>query len=138
MSTFTITMPLPPPELSPNTRVFWRKKMAAVAHYRALAAMHTRQLKPKDWKQAKAATVKVRFFFSDRRRRDKDNLQASLKAAIDGIVGTRLWNPFTRKYDIENNGVLVDDDQLTWLPIEIDIDPFDQYVSIEIITQENA
>jgi Holliday junction resolvase RusA-like endonuclease len=52
----------------------------------------------------KAAIVEATFFVKVRRRRDPDNLIASLKPLLDGLVDA---------------GVLVDDDRLTIAPPEV-------------------
>ena len=52
----------------------------------------------------KAANVQIEVTPPDRRRRDKDNLLASLKAAFDGA---------------QDAGLIADDSGLTYLPITI-------------------
>lgn len=110
MNTYTLILPLPDPCLSPNARVHWAKKGRAVKELRrcaslvALAEMTAARVKPPRWK---TATVQVTAYYPVKRRRDKDNLVASLKAAFDGLVDA---------------GMLEDDDGLTHLPTVIDID----------------
>lgn len=97
----TITLPLPDPKLSPNARVHWRvladakkayKWTADAASFAAWVCNREGPL-PK-WEKADYI---LRFYFSCKRRRDDDNLIASMKSAIDGIV---------------KSGILADDDQL--------------------------
>jgi crossover junction endodeoxyribonuclease RusA len=83
---YEITLPLPPKELSPNARVHWAVKATAVKGYRALAWAEAkriigREAAPK-WKNA---TAQATFYFTKVARRDKDNFQAMLKPAFDGI-----------------------------------------------------
>ena len=49
------------------------------------------------------ASVQIIFYHKIHRRRDPDNALASMKAAIDGLV---------------ESGLLGDDSQLTYLPVE--------------------
>lgn len=75
-------LPLPPKEASPNWRGHWAPKAKATNRYRwnckivALA---------KGMKHRGPTTVRYSFHFKDWRRRDPDNLVASMKAALDGI-----------------------------------------------------
>lgn len=110
-----LTLRLPPPELSPNVRCHWAKKAKAVHLYRELAKIHAMAHRPRlPWK---AATVRCRFYVKDKRRRDKDNFLASLKAAFDGIADA---------------GIVADDSALTYLPIEIFVDKGNPRVEIEL------
>ena len=65
----------------------------------------------------KAAEAEATFFFRDKRRRDRDNLLASLKAAFDGIAAA---------------GVVEDDADLTHLPVRVEVDKADPRVEIKI------
>ena len=91
----TVSLPLPDRCLSPNARTHWavRSKAAkrwhevAVARtaealrYRSQSARPETSLRPND-----PIGVRCRWFFRDRRRRDADNLLASMKHAFDGIA----------------------------------------------------
>lgn len=83
---YTITLPLPPKELSPNARVHWAAKARAVKGYREYAWAEAKRLIGRDaapkWKNA---TAQATFHFLTFARRDKDNFQAMLKPAFDGI-----------------------------------------------------
>lgn len=86
MKSLAITLPLPPPALSPNARVHWAAKAKAARAYRAAAwitalAELGRRPAPR-WPRA---TARITFAHRARRRRDADNALASLKAAIDGL-----------------------------------------------------
>ena len=107
-----IVLPLPPKELNPNIarRTHWAVKGRKVGRYRAEADFLTqdaiREQGPRGipWK---AATVRVTFYFRDRRRRDRDNLLASLKAGFDGIADA---------------GVVVNDSEFTYRPVVVEVD----------------
>ena len=85
-----IVLGLPPRELSPNARVHWAKKARAAKAYRMVAFIAARNvpgwMRPR-WELAEAQAT---FYLPDARRRDGDNLSASLKAAWDGIVDAEI------------------------------------------------
>ncbi len=122
----TIILPLPPKELSPNARPHFRAKAKATKQYRDEAHAHalvasfklqsseTELYNTLPWR---AATVQCRFYFAQNRRRDADNLLASMKSAFDGL---------------RDSGVLVDDDRLTHMPVEWTKDKNDPRVELEI------
>lgn len=97
--TVTIYLPLPPAALKPNARVHWRTKAKATKAYRETARWAALVPHPSAWKSAE---IQAHFRFKQDRRRDRDNLLASLKAAFDGLVDARL---------------LADDSGLTHLPV---------------------
>ena len=104
----TITLPLPPKSLSPNWRGHWRVKAKAVKDYRFLSAYRTEvALYPARRPLWPAATLQATFYHAQKRRRDPDNLNASLKSAQDGLVDA---------------GLLVDDEHVTHLPTKKLID----------------
>ncbi len=86
---FSVSIPWPHRKLSPNARVHWadrakHKRVArAEAYYLTLAAL---QGKPPPHSFA-GANLCLRLFVypPDRRKRDEDNLLASLKGQLDGI-----------------------------------------------------
>ena len=88
-----VTLTLPPRDLSPNRRVHWGARSRAVKAHRGEAFLMTRQAmsgvdKGGHW-WAKAGSdilIMPTFFYRVKRRRDRDNAQASLKAALDGIA----------------------------------------------------
>lgn len=108
-----VTLRLPDRRLSPNARVCWQAKSRAVKAYRT-SAFFIGQCFPMRWKAAEAEAT---FFFRDKRRRDRDNLLASLKAAFDGIAAA---------------GVVEDDADLTHLPVRVEVDKADPRVEIKI------
>ena len=85
----TITLPLPSANLSPNARCHWRVKAKAAAEQRfsACARYWACYGGGERWK---TATGQATFYFKVKRRRDKDNLNASLKNAVDGLVDARV------------------------------------------------
>lgn len=91
MKTVVLSLPFPGRGLSPNSRLHWRVKAAAVAQYRETVGWIAKEaaqglqgpLQP-------PVRAEVVFTLPDQRRRDPDNLQASLKAAWDGMVDAGL------------------------------------------------
>jgi crossover junction endodeoxyribonuclease RusA len=101
----TIKLEMPHKHLSPNSRCHWAQKSKAKRSQRDSTDFKIRaelgsNLSPK-WK---TANVQITVTPPDRRRRDKDNLLASLKAAFDGA---------------QDAGLIADDSGLTYLPIAI-------------------
>jgi crossover junction endodeoxyribonuclease RusA len=95
-----IKLDWPPKELHPNARVYFRTKAAVTKIYRKAAYERA------DWGNFFHAdvesdiAVRIMFHPPDRRRRDLDNMLASIKAGIDGIadalcINDRLLNPIT-------------------------------------------
>lgn len=85
-----ITLPFPSADLSPNARLHWRKVATAKKAARADGHKATLEM-PLEARRAVAEgdgliPVQIRFYPPDKRRRDSDNMIASLKAAMDGIA----------------------------------------------------
>lgn len=81
-----ITLPWPDKRLNPNNaRGHWAKRSGPIKQARSDAAWLAKAaIGPKpDWPGAK---VSMTFCPPDKRRRDRDNLIASMKAATDGIA----------------------------------------------------
>ena len=118
-----ITLPLPPKQLSPNARCHWAVKAKKVKWYRQTAGYAALTDCPEVVTQdpMETATVQCRFFFKEDRRRDGDNLLASMKAAWDGLVDA---------------GLFVDDSGLTHLPVVQEKDPKNPRVEIHITEGE--
>lgn len=103
----TVVLRLPSPRLSPNSRGHWTIRAREVRKYRQLAAWTATAERPSGWVALREATILSRFWFRDRRRRDRDNLLASMKSAYDGLVDA---------------GILEDDSGVIHLPIEVGYD----------------
>lgn len=83
----TITLPWPPSALSPNTRhAHWSQLARAKARYRE--DCHLEALACGARKMASDARPHLHLTFvpPDKRRRDLDNLIASMKSGLDGIA----------------------------------------------------
>jgi Holliday junction resolvase RusA-like endonuclease len=110
-----ISLRLPPEELTPNARPCRAAKATATRRYRDVAYLYALAARP--GRPMERARVTARFFFRDRRQRDKDNLLASLKAAFDGIADAR---------------VITNDAGMVHQPIEIFVDCDRPRVEIEL------
>jgi len=92
--TLRIELPgLPPRECSPNWRGHWAAKADTVRLYRHEAGWRAVLAKNAYthanggwWTAPDHATMHVTFVVPDNRRRDKTNLAASFKPALDGLV----------------------------------------------------
>lgn len=120
-----IWLGLPPRELSPNARVHWAAKARAVKAYRsdarlcALAAMGGRK-KGFPWP---GAILVAEFHFLTKRKRDRDNLAASLKSAIDGFADA---------------GIVKDDNTIRIAGILVVVGSRRAGVEIELVRQEKT
>ena len=82
----TVTLPWPSTRLSPNARLHWSRKSQFVKAARETSWALTRGVVgpvPPRWPAAKLDMV---LCPPDKRRRDRDTIIASLKAATDGIA----------------------------------------------------
>ena len=82
---YLIRLPWPAPILSPNARAHWSKRASAAKKYRADArllsqAMGCRAL------DCDRITAEITFCPPDKRKRDTDNMLASIKSGLDGIA----------------------------------------------------
>lgn len=85
--TFSVVLPAPPAGLSPNARLNrWRRTELRHAYQAAVLAAVLAAYPRHSWPRLASAHGTVTFAFPDRRRRDIDNLFASLKCAIDVLV----------------------------------------------------
>jgi Holliday junction resolvase RusA-like endonuclease len=97
-----LTLPWPPSEANPNRRLPWWKLRNRDRSGRATGALtvyreHVFVIARNDMARRNAwaplttpVAVKIEFHPPDRRQRDEDNLLASLKPAIDGVVSAGL------------------------------------------------
>lgn len=123
----TIILQLPPKELHPNARTHWRVKALHTKAYRLAAALSAKTWirsgmgsMPTRWP---AATVEATFYFRDARRRDRDGMLSSLKAAFDGL---------------SDAGLIADDSGLTHLPVVVAIDRRNPRVELNVTPQNGA
>lgn len=114
MTDVRIELPFPDRRLSPNARVHWREKAKVVADYRqecawsAVAVYKKRTGWLSDLPVALKPPVRavVTFVVPDRRKRDMDNLLASLKPAWDGLVDAGvLAGDDSERFSVESAGV---------------------------------
>jgi crossover junction endodeoxyribonuclease RusA len=86
---FTVELPLPPRELSPNVRLFWAIKAKATKAARSEAWYWFRQAKPANWEPV-PIRIDVEYNCPKQatgyRPRDSMNGIAAMKAQIDGMV----------------------------------------------------
>ena len=89
----TITLPLPPQQLKPNSRHHWRAKAAKVAQYRSDACYAAKAAAYDHDQRApiESPSVQVRAYWRTVRVMDPDNLLATMKAAFDGITDAGVW-----------------------------------------------
>jgi crossover junction endodeoxyribonuclease RusA len=81
-----VVLPWPPRELSPNHRhAHWSQLARAKKRYRAACALISRAQGAGrvEWPEM---AVSLTFVPPDKRRRDWDNLVASIKAGLDGLA----------------------------------------------------
>jgi len=86
-----IILPWPSPDLSPNARGHWGKRMRATKEARGLAFVCARKAGwnpslSKTWDANAYIALHIDAFPPDRRRRDDDNMSARCKAYRDGIA----------------------------------------------------
>lgn len=82
-----LSLPWPPKALSPNARKHWRGLAKAKAAYRDLCRMETLlQCHPSRVKLPNFMHLVLEFVPPDRRKRDRDNLLASMKSGLDGMA----------------------------------------------------
>lgn len=105
---YILKLDVPHKDLSQNSRVHWSVKAKLVRSHRQKACLFakicfkdilTRNL----FEPYRSATIGLKFYFKDNRRRDHRNFEGRCKSYDDGIV---------------DSGILIDDDKLTWQPTE--------------------
>jgi Holliday junction resolvase RusA-like endonuclease len=113
-----VTLRLPPRILSPNARPNRHARDRAVHEYRQaaylLALTTIGRREPPRWPKARTTAT---FFFPNRRRRDGDNLLASLKPAFDGLADA---------------GIVTNDAGLRHMPVEQRLDRANPRVEIAV------
>ena len=113
----TITLPLPPRELSPNSRCHWAQKAAWVKRYRARTWAAARIAMDGDPPRWERATVQIRWIGHTRMHPDPDNALARCKALFDGLTDA---------------GVFADDRGLTHLPVLFAVDRNNPRIEVTI------
>ena len=83
MTQWDIKLPYPKPPLSLNDREHWAPRAKKQKDVRATTALLARQA---GIPRLDTAKVRLVWLVSDRRRRDRENITATLKPAIDGLV----------------------------------------------------
>ena len=81
-----IELPWPDTRLSPNARLHWAEKSRIAANTKAQAAWAARAANAHTLKGAKRLEAVITFYPPNNRRRDMDNMIASVKSQIDGIA----------------------------------------------------
>jgi crossover junction endodeoxyribonuclease RusA len=122
----TIELPLPARELSPNWRGHWARKSKATKALRTTAAWKAGiaqggRFGRTDKREWPAATVLLKFYFKDKRRRDRDNLLASMKAAFDGLADA---------------GLVVNDAAFAYMPVLTDVDKANPRVVVTVTEEK--
>lgn len=99
----TITISLPPKELSPNARPHRMAKAKRVKSYRYESYIETlsatQNCRDMKWSHV---TVQIIYYNKTRHEPDRDNIISSLKSAMDGIG---------------DGGLLIDDKDIYQLPV---------------------
>lgn len=113
----TITLPWPVPELSPNYHGPMRPKWAAQQAAKSdgyLSTLEGLQLAEADRYDyaGGALTVAVTFHPPNKRKRDRDNAQASLKHQFDGVaqalgVNDAVFEPSYKWGEVRRGGAVV-------------------------------
>lgn len=85
-----VCISLPPKELSPNARPHYMAKARAVRRYRAAAWAAALEILGTRRPRLQHARISIQFVFKRADRRDIDNLLASIKPAIDGLVAAGM------------------------------------------------
>lgn len=85
--TYTVELPWPPKELSPNARQHWSAAARARKAYRSRCRGVGEGAGLSALKNAsERVLVALTFFPPDRRARDWDNMLASMKSGLDGLA----------------------------------------------------
>jgi Holliday junction resolvase RusA-like endonuclease len=91
---------LPPRELSPNSRMHWRRQVAPKQKVQAdLVMLMAEQGWPR--KLLHHADIRIQFGLPDKRRRDLDNLIASSKAMLDALKGRVIDDDDIKQVDVD-------------------------------------
>lgn len=86
-----ITLPWPDKALSPNARTHFHAKAKIAKVYRE-QAYWTAKASPLAMPREGNIALRIEFYPPDARKRDLDNMLASVKSAIDGIADAHAVN----------------------------------------------
>jgi hypothetical protein len=124
-TSYTITLPLPHKHLSPNGRPHWRAKAKATKAARCKCSLETvlatKAFAVQHQPRWKTATVLIRAYFKDARKRDKYNNQAACMAYFDGLADA---------------GLIDNDSGLTHLPMVVAIDKKNPRIEMVVTKQD--
>lgn len=81
----TLTLPWPPADLSPNSRVHWSKLARAKKAYRAACGRTAKEQGAKRI-EAERLHLTITFVPPNRRAHDLDNCLARMKSGLDGLA----------------------------------------------------
>ena len=117
-----VVLPWPSPDLSPNSRAHWaaRARAAAKARRDATLACQAAGIRALPWT---GMHVAIEFCPPDNRRRDTDNLLASLNGALDGVadasgVDDSRWTyTIAQGAKVKGGAVIVTVTESTWQPV---------------------
>lgn len=113
MTATYITLPWPEKTLSPNARVHYHEKGKArrrAKNYAYCQALEAERFTPATGEEL---TLTIRVYPPDRRKRDIDNVFASLKAAIDGIAeafdfdDVQIKRTILERCNVKKDGLIV-------------------------------
>lgn len=82
---FTLTLPWPPKELSPNARQHWSVLAKAKKRYREVCAWNAKDQGVRSV-AAEKLHISITFFPPSRRAYDLDNALARMKSGLDGLA----------------------------------------------------
>jgi crossover junction endodeoxyribonuclease RusA len=106
-----IDLPWPNSALSPNARIHWRPKaaIAKTSRQHAIWLARAAGIRANDPDIPERLTVTAIFMPPDNRRRDLDNMLASMKPALDGIsyaigVDDSKWEIALRRGSVVKGG----------------------------------
>jgi crossover junction endodeoxyribonuclease RusA len=85
MTIQTVTLPWPQKELNPNARVHRMVLAKEKRAYKAACILMARKDGVKAMPNARALHLTIVFVPPDKRRRDLDNMLASIKSGLDGL-----------------------------------------------------
>lgn len=107
-----LELPFPPRQLSPNARLHWRALAKAKKAYKAECAWTLFQQPSPKFNDGERIPLSITISPPDNRKRDRDNLQHSLKYALDELachfgVDDFMFDPSYRFADPIKGGKVV-------------------------------